>query len=82
MSAADMEAPMSMWQYQIGDCDVWQLAHLCNHMAGYGWEPLTVTDGMPGQKVSREVAHEDGPLYEALKPVVVLFRRPADWSEE
>jgi hypothetical protein len=51
-------------------------------MSGHGWEPLAMTDGMPGQKVAKNVSDETGPIYVALKPVVVLFRRPSDWSDE
>lgn len=70
------------WEYQIGDCDVWQIAHLCNHMHQHGWEPLTITDGMPGQEAPKSVADDNGPGFTALAPKVVLFRRPAGWSSE
>lgn len=64
------------WEYQQGVCDVWQIAHLCNHMAGHGWEFVSMVESYQGQYVTRKVDDEDGPTYEALKGVVVLFRRP------
>lgn len=71
------------WEYQIGGCDIWQLAHLCNHMAGYGWEPIQVIDSYPAKtKVPERVDDDNSPLIPALKAVEVLFRRPADWSDE
>ncbi len=73
---------MTAWEYTDGSCDVWQLAHLCNFFAENGWEPVAVTDGSPGQKASRNVRDDDGPMYEAIAPKVVLFRRPADWAAE
>lgn len=70
------------WEYQIGGCDIWQVAHLCNYMAGYGWEPVQVYDGYPGQQVSQSVRDDGGPLVPALKAVQVLFRRPGGWGDD
>ena len=70
------------WVYQQGVCDVWQIAHLCNYMAEYGWEFLSMVESYDGQLVSETVRDDDGPLHKALKGIVVLFRRPTGWGGE
>ena len=70
------------WEYTDGGCDVWQLGHLVNHFAEFGWEPLMVTDGSPGQKADRRIGHPEDGMYEALAPKVVLFRRPSGWGDD
>lgn len=76
------------FEYRSATCDVWQVAHLCNHMAGYGWEPITVAEahysdahGGPAQ-VRKDVADENSELYHALKLMLVLFRRPSGYGTE
>lgn len=74
--AAKTTAPA--FEYQSASCDVWQVAHLCNHMAEHGWEPVTMADGhYAGAKASRDVRDESSDLYPAVKAMVVLFRRPS-----
>lgn len=71
------------FEYQSASCDVWQVAHLCNHMASYGWEPVSVADGhYEGAKTYSNVRDENSDLTPALKAMVVLFRRPSGWGNE
>lgn len=78
MTAAD-----PAFEYQSASCDVWQVAYLCNHMADFGWEPVSMADGhYPGAKTYRNVRDENSPLVSALKLMVVLFRRPSGWGAD
>lgn len=71
----------SPWEYVQDTCDVWQVAQLCNRMAGDGWEPVTVFEGWPGMKVPDKAGSDDGPTYAALRPYTVLFRRHTPTGE-
>jgi hypothetical protein len=64
------------WEYTQGTCDVWQLAHLCNHFAEHGWDVVAVVESYAGVKVPHRVGDDTDRTYEALKPFEVLFRRP------
>lgn len=71
------------FEYQSATCDRWQVAHLCNHMAEHGWEPVSVADGhYDGAKVHRTAGDESSPLYDAVKAMLVLFRRPSGFDDE
>lgn len=64
------------WEYTQMCCDAWQMHHLANNWHGrYGWETVAVVNLPAGYKVPREAGDEDGPEYEAVCPVAVLFRR-------
>ena len=68
-------------EYQHVGCDLWQVARICNFMAGHGWEPVTVGPGHEGQLAPRDVRDLDGPSVVAAQPMVVLFRRPIPKEE-
>ncbi len=71
------------FEYQSDTCDVWQVAHLCNHMAGHGWEPIQVFDAhYDDAKVHHKVDDENSGLYRALRKTAVLFRRPSAWNPD
>ncbi len=71
------------WEYQSGTCDVWQVAHLCNHMAAHGWEPVQVFDAhYDDAKVHRTAGDESSDMCRALRKTGVLFRRPSDWGAD
>lgn len=70
-------------EYTQAGCDVWQLAHLCNSMAWFGWRVVAVVPSIPGVRVPKSVSDEDGPRFEAQLPYEVLFTRPVpDGGEE
>lgn len=66
------------WEYTQDGCDVWQIAHLCNHFAEHGWDVVSVVESHEGMKVPERAGDPNGPLasHKALRPYVVLFRRP------
>jgi len=71
------------FEYQYDSCDYLQVGHLCNHMAGYGWEPISMADGHHDGAMTYETVSDEGsPLRNAVKLMVVLFRRPSNWGEE
>lgn len=65
------------WEYTQMPCDVWQMHHLASTWQyRYGWEVVSVVNLPAGHRVPRDAGDEDGPMYEAVCPVAVLFRRP------
>jgi hypothetical protein len=71
------------FEYQSATCDVWQVAHFVNHMAERGWEPVSMADGhYPGAQAYKDARDGNSPMYNALKRMVVLFRRPSDYNAE
>lgn len=71
------------FEYQSASCDIWQIAHLCNRMARHGWEPVSMADGhYEGAQAYKDPCDENSPMYNALKAIVVLFRRPADYNQD
>ena len=55
---------------------LWQMHHLASELAYKGWETVGVVNVRHGVKVAHDVRQPDGPEYEAVNPVAVLFRRP------
>lgn len=71
------------FEYQSASCDLWQVAHLCNHMAEHGWEPITVADAHhDGAQAYHDVRNENSNLYRAVKLMLVLFRRPSGYNTD
>lgn len=62
-------------EYTQAGCDVWQLAHLCNSMAGDGWQVVAVVPSIPGVRVAHTVTQDDGRTFTAQLPYEVLFSR-------
>jgi hypothetical protein len=72
----------TQWTYTQQSCDVWQIAHLCDRFAGYGWDVVAIVESYPGAKVYERVGDEASRLVPALKSFVVLFRRPLGTEDE
>jgi hypothetical protein len=62
-------------EYTQAGCDVWQLAHLCNSMAGFGWRVVAVVPSIPGVQVAHSFVQDDGRTFTAQLPYEVLFSR-------
>lgn len=71
------------WEYTQGSADAYEISHLCNHMAQYGWEPTEIFP-YPRDKIElpQTIGDTHGPrrCQPYIQPYEVLFRRPADWT--
>lgn len=78
-----MPAHAPTFEYQSATCDAWQVAHLCNHMADHGWEPVALADAHHERaKAYSNIGDENGAMYSAVKLILVLFRRPSDYNAD
>jgi hypothetical protein len=64
------------WEYRQAGCDVVQIASLCNHAAGHGWDFVAVVDAhFDGAQVHEKAGDESSRLVPAVRKCAVLFRR-------
>lgn len=66
-------------EYAQGSCDYWEIQHLCNHMAGYGWTPVQLIPIPPEiVQLSENVNDDNGPMRKTrgIFPYQILFSRP------
>jgi hypothetical protein len=81
--AAPAAKAVTGWEYTSNSCEQWQIHHLCNYFARFGWEPVQVWPIDPESvQLPASVEDENGPLRPAHRPVMALFRRPDDYSRE
>ena len=72
------------WEYTQNPCDVFELHHMCNYMAGHGWEPVFAVESHEGVQLPEHIDREMGTLRKGrpLRPYTILFRRPIPLDEE
>lgn len=77
--------PDPAWEYQTGTCDVWEIQHLCNYMAEYGWEPIAMNP-IPNDivRLPERIGDDNGPMRKGRpsQAHIVLFRRPFSYTAD